>query len=190
MHSQMRFCIVVAVLKILGRPITSELRPARLAPTTVSHLKSLKSPFFHILMLSLNLSRSPCDVSGRLFCLNEMIFLERGGIIWYYGSTQWPAGELNSREAFPHSIFPVFQCGYAPTPIWWETSDNSFLSHGIIQKPSQLVFCPSTHPPDIPLITIFTCASTCLACCDHIHLMLPFQNVPKLLSALMSVNIL
>ncbi len=34
------------------------LRPARLAPTTIPHSKSLKSPFFPILMLGLNFSKS------------------------------------------------------------------------------------------------------------------------------------
>ncbi len=34
------------------------LRPARLAPTTIPHSKSLKSPFFPILLLGLNFSKS------------------------------------------------------------------------------------------------------------------------------------
>ncbi len=34
------------------------LRPARLAPTTIPRSKSLKSPFFPILMLGLNFSKS------------------------------------------------------------------------------------------------------------------------------------
>uniref|UniRef100_A0A8C9U5E2 IF rod domain-containing protein n=1 Tax=Scleropages formosus TaxID=113540 RepID=A0A8C9U5E2_SCLFO len=38
--------------------VSGILRPARLAPTTVPHSKSLKSPFFPIMMLGLNFSRS------------------------------------------------------------------------------------------------------------------------------------
>ncbi len=43
----------------LSRSAVSEIiRPARLAPTTIPHSKSLKSPFFLILMLGLNFNKS------------------------------------------------------------------------------------------------------------------------------------
>ncbi len=42
-----------------SRSAVSEiLRPARLAPTTIPRSMSLKSPFFPVLMLSLNFSKS------------------------------------------------------------------------------------------------------------------------------------
>ncbi len=136
-----------------SRSAVFEILPSRLAPTTIPCSKSLKSPFFPILMLSLNFSKSlspclACSSSQRCptFCYG--FWLER------HVSWKWCATESNRSREQPVSRveirFLLFGgCVKNVSPI----SSNMNINRAVLKRPlTQWV-----HPSEV----VYKCVRCC-----------------------------
>ncbi len=112
-----------------SRSAVSEiLRPVRLAPTTIPRSKSLKSPFFPILMLGLNFSKLSSTSSTTSRSLNALsckycMGLEWNGVIkwnifgWTFNTAQSKSNESKT-EIFYSTMTELLCVSWRQSQEW------------------------------------------------------------------------